>query len=192
MTTPAIEQVDGLPLFSGIVPQDIKPAIEKAIEHCKATIDEVVESNDFSYANVVAKIEEAENAILSFTEKNNDIASYEFVWRHARALAERNDYPVFRVCFITTFTSRLLEPYLCTNLVMRGVLPKINFIEYQQWQITLMKKGQIDDHAPDLIIALLHVDDVLPYLTNRHLSKSDELDQEENLFIEHLIILKYL
>ena len=39
MTTPAIEQVDGLPLFSGIKPEEIKPAIEKAIAHCKTTID---------------------------------------------------------------------------------------------------------------------------------------------------------
>ncbi len=63
MTTPAIEQVDGLPLFSGIKPEEIKPAIEKAIAHCKTTIDEVVASQDYSYANVVAKIEEADDRL---------------------------------------------------------------------------------------------------------------------------------
>ena len=63
MTTTAIEQVDGLPLFSGIRPEDIKPAIEKAIAHCKATIDEVVASSDYSYQNVVAAIEEADDRL---------------------------------------------------------------------------------------------------------------------------------
>ena len=61
MTTPAIEKTDGLPLFSGITPEQIKPAVESAIAQCKQTIDEVVESRDYSYANVVLKIEEVDD-----------------------------------------------------------------------------------------------------------------------------------
>ncbi|MEG3768339.1 oligopeptidase A [Alteromonas sp. 14N.309.X.WAT.G.H12] len=63
MTAPAIEQVDGLPLFSGIQPQDIKPAVEKAIAHCKATIEDVVASADYSYQNVVERIEDADDRL---------------------------------------------------------------------------------------------------------------------------------
>ena len=40
MTTPAIEMVDGLPIFSAIEPASIKPAIEKAIAACKSEISE--------------------------------------------------------------------------------------------------------------------------------------------------------
>ncbi len=61
MTTPAIEKTDGLPLFSGITPEQIKPAVESAIAQCKQTIDEVVESRDYSYANVVLKVEEVDD-----------------------------------------------------------------------------------------------------------------------------------
>ena len=56
MTTPAIELVDGLPLFSSIEPAQIKPAIEKAIAKCKLEIDEVVASKDYSYANLVLRL----------------------------------------------------------------------------------------------------------------------------------------
>ncbi|MBU3023450.1 oligopeptidase A [Aestuariibacter sp. A3R04] len=63
MTTSAIEHVEGLPLFSGIKPEDIKPAIEKAIAHCKATIEDVVSSQEISYQAVVATIEEADDRL---------------------------------------------------------------------------------------------------------------------------------
>lgn len=96
MTTPAIEQVDGLPLFSGIVPQDIKPAIEKAIEHCKSTIDEVVESNDFSYANVVAKIEEADDRLGKMwspvSHMNSVVSSDELREAHDACLPLLSEY----------------------------------------------------------------------------------------------------
>ena len=36
MTTPAIEMVDGLPIFSAIEPASIKPAIEKPLRRAKA------------------------------------------------------------------------------------------------------------------------------------------------------------
>ena len=39
MTTPAIEKVDGLPIFSAIEPDTIKPAVEKAIEQHKLKLD---------------------------------------------------------------------------------------------------------------------------------------------------------
>ncbi|QPG05976.1 oligopeptidase A [Salinimonas marina] len=63
MTQPAIEQVDGLPVFSQISPEQIKPAIEQAIAHCKQTIEEVVASADDSYANVVLRVEEADDRL---------------------------------------------------------------------------------------------------------------------------------
>ncbi|NDV91763.1 oligopeptidase A [Alteromonas sp. 345S023] len=63
MTTPAIEMVDGLPLFSSIEPKDIKPAIEKAIADCKQEIEDVVASKDYSYANLVLRLEEVDDRL---------------------------------------------------------------------------------------------------------------------------------
>ena len=63
MTTPAIELVDGLPIFSGIEADSIKPAVERAIEACKAEIDDVVASKDYSYQNVVLRLEEVDDRL---------------------------------------------------------------------------------------------------------------------------------
>ncbi len=96
MTTPAIEQVDGLPLFSGIKPEEIKPAIEKAIAHCKTIIDEVAESQDFSYANVVAKIEEADDRLgkmwSPISHMNSVVSSDELREAHDSCLPLLSEY----------------------------------------------------------------------------------------------------
>ena len=63
MTTPAIEMVDGLPIFSSITPESIKPAVENAIEQCKKEIEDVVASKDYSYKNVVQRLEESDDRL---------------------------------------------------------------------------------------------------------------------------------
>ncbi|GGW82723.1 oligopeptidase A [Alteromonas halophila] len=63
MTTSAIENVDGLPAFSDITPDQIKPAVERAIAHCKQEIEAVVDSQDYTYRNVVTRIEDADDRL---------------------------------------------------------------------------------------------------------------------------------
>jgi oligopeptidase A len=59
----AIENVSGLPLFSKIDTQDIVPAIEKAIENCKAVIENVVKNGQATYAQVVERIEDTDDVL---------------------------------------------------------------------------------------------------------------------------------
>ena len=59
----AIENVSGLPLFSQINTQDIVPAIKKAIENCKSTIDEVVKNGNATYAEVVERIDDTDDIL---------------------------------------------------------------------------------------------------------------------------------
>jgi len=59
----AIENVSGLPLFSQISTQDIVPAIKKAIENCKSTIDEVVKNGNATYAEVVERIDDTDDIL---------------------------------------------------------------------------------------------------------------------------------
>lgn len=59
----AIENVSGLPLFSQIDTQDIVPAIKKAIDNCKAVIEEVVENGQASYSQVIERIEDTEDVL---------------------------------------------------------------------------------------------------------------------------------
>jgi len=59
----AIENVSSLPLFSQIDTQDIVPAIKKAIENCKAVIEDVVENGQASYAQVIERIEDTDDVL---------------------------------------------------------------------------------------------------------------------------------
>ncbi len=63
MSTTAIQDLSGLPRFSDITPDQIKPAIEQAITDCKKTIEASLEQQDISWDNLIAPIEEVDDAL---------------------------------------------------------------------------------------------------------------------------------
>lgn len=63
MSTTAIQDLSGLPRFSEITPEQIKPAIEQAIATCKKTIEALLEQQDVSWDNLIAPIEEVDDAL---------------------------------------------------------------------------------------------------------------------------------
>ncbi|BFT31624.1 oligopeptidase A [Alteromonas sp. D210916BOD_24] len=96
MTTPAIEMVDGLPIFSSITPSSIKPAIEKAIERCKYEIEEVVASKDYTYQNVVQRLEESDDKLSKMfspvSHMNSVVSSDELREAHDACLPLLSEY----------------------------------------------------------------------------------------------------
>ena len=96
MTTSAIEKVDGLPAFSDITPEQIKPAVERAIAHCKQEIDAVVDSKDYTYKNVVARIEDADDNLSKVfspvSHMNSVVSSDELREAHDACLPLLSDY----------------------------------------------------------------------------------------------------
>lgn len=63
MSTTAIQDLSGLPRFSDITPDQIKPAIEQAITDCKKTIEASLEQQDISWDNLIVPIEEVDDAL---------------------------------------------------------------------------------------------------------------------------------
>ena len=96
MTTPAIEMVDGLPIFSAIEPASIKPTIEKAIAACKSEIDEVVASKDYSYKNLVLRLEEVDDRLSKIfspvSHMNSVVSSDELREAHDACLPLLSEY----------------------------------------------------------------------------------------------------
>lgn len=96
MTTPAIELVDGLPLFSSIDTQSIKPAIEKAITQCKQEIEDVVASKDYSYSNLVHRLEESDDRLSKMfspvSHMNSVVSSDELREAHDACLPLLSEY----------------------------------------------------------------------------------------------------
>ena len=63
MTNPLL-QTTSLPQFSKIKPEHIKPAVEQAIDNCKATIADVLANNtEFTWANLVAPVDEVDDVL---------------------------------------------------------------------------------------------------------------------------------
>ena len=63
MTNPLLQNTS-LPQFSKIKPEHIKPAVEHAINNCKATIADVLAHNtQFTWANLVAPIDEVDDVL---------------------------------------------------------------------------------------------------------------------------------
>jgi len=63
MTNPLLVS-NTLPQFSKIEPKHVKPAVEKAIEACKAVINEVLSNNtEYTWQNLVAPIDEVDDTL---------------------------------------------------------------------------------------------------------------------------------
>ncbi|MFC6441317.1 oligopeptidase A [Bowmanella sp. JS7-9] len=59
----SVAQAFALPTFSAISPDQIKPAVEQAISHCKSVIEQAVASGDVSYAGLILPIEQADDEL---------------------------------------------------------------------------------------------------------------------------------
>ena len=92
----AIEQVDGLPLFSKITPEQIVPAIKGAIETCKQAINQVVASGEASYAGLVEVLEESDDRLSKIWSPvghmNSVISSDELREAHDACLPLLSEY----------------------------------------------------------------------------------------------------
>ena len=63
MSNPLLVETS-LPQFSKIKPEHIKPAVEKAINHCRNTIEQVLADNsEYTWDNFIAPIDEADDAL---------------------------------------------------------------------------------------------------------------------------------
>ena len=63
MNNPLLSQ-SGLPAFSQIKPEHVKPAVEQAIENCKGTIKQVLENNQvFTWVNLIESIDEVDDVL---------------------------------------------------------------------------------------------------------------------------------
>jgi oligopeptidase A len=63
MANTPLQDLSGLPLFSQITPEQIQPAIEEAIAHCKGMITTLVNQTSFTWENFILPLEEADDQL---------------------------------------------------------------------------------------------------------------------------------
>lgn len=96
MSTTAIQDLSGLPRFSDITPDQIQPAIEQAIKTCKDTIEKLLEQDAYSWDNLVAPMEERDDALSRMwspvSHMNSVISSEDLRNAHDACLPLLSDY----------------------------------------------------------------------------------------------------
>lgn len=63
MTTNALQDLSGLPRFSDITPEQIKPAIEQSITDCKHCIETLLSQTTYTWDNFVAPLDEQDDKL---------------------------------------------------------------------------------------------------------------------------------
>lgn len=96
MTNP-LQGFEGLPPFKNIEPLHIKPAVEKAIEHCKSCIERVSQQEDgYTWDNLVAPLEEVNDIVSRIwspvSHMNAVVSSTELRQHHDDCLPLLSDY----------------------------------------------------------------------------------------------------
>jgi oligopeptidase A len=59
----ALQDLSALPRFSDISPEQIRPALEQGVAHCKTTIEQVLQQDNYSWENLVAPLEEVDDQL---------------------------------------------------------------------------------------------------------------------------------
>lgn len=63
MTTNALQDLSGLPRFSDISPEQIKPAVEQSIVDCKKCIETLLSQTNYTWNNFVAPLDEQDDKL---------------------------------------------------------------------------------------------------------------------------------
>ncbi|MCP4991321.1 MAG: oligopeptidase A [Colwellia sp.] len=89
-----------LPAFSQIKPDQVKPAVEQAIDNCKKVIEQVLANNDdFTWANLVMPIDEADDVLSKLwspvSHMNSVVSSDELRDAYESCLPLLSEYGTF-------------------------------------------------------------------------------------------------
>jgi oligopeptidase A len=92
----ALSDLSNNPVFSAIRTGDVLEQVKQAIENCLAVIDDVVESGEVSFANVVSRLEEADDELSRVfspvSHMNSVVSSDELRAAHDACLPLLSEY----------------------------------------------------------------------------------------------------
>lgn len=129
---------------------------------------------------------QAQGAVREFLDKEPGSAAMAFVAREATKCATKLELPKKRVAVLASFIVDPLEPVLTVTEFLAGRQLTFRSISYGQWYNALFETGQLDEFGPDVVLLLLHLEDVVPLLARRHLSASADLGKEADQFVSAL------
>lgn len=141
------------------------------------------ERDDFITACAGDDVARAAAALATFLAANPGTAAVEMAAKRSAEMATRLALPDFRLAILSSFTVDPLRPHLAVRAFQAGRRLSLLSIPYEQWFAALTAPGALDTFAPDMIVLMLHLEDVAPLLARRHLAAADRLEDEA----DHLV-----
>ncbi len=122
---------------------------------------------------------EAAQSIRAWLDEESSTARYSFVSN----LLQQSPSPSlrrFRIGLLSSFTHNALKPFLEVEAFLSGSSADTYFSGYDQWRQELMISGSgVDRFAPDVIVLMVHLEDLSPRLFARYFSLSQNEIEEE-------------
>ena len=93
-----------------------------------------------------------------------------------------------KIALLSSFTHRILRPFLEVEAVLRGLAFEPYFGDYDQWRQELMISGSgLDAFAPEIIVLMVHLEDLAPQLANLFFSLTpDQIRAEVSRSVDEI------
>jgi FkbH-like protein len=132
---------------------------------------EVCAANDLTAAQTV---------LCALLKAEPSTAAASFAQRQVEGMEAYQALQVLRIGILASFTAQPLTPHLALQQFIRGRRLEVEYWPYHQWFSTLAQKGDLDRFDADVVLLLLHLEDVAPLLALRHLAERDRLEEERS------------
>ena len=137
-------------------------------------------------ASTSGDIESARTVVRELFDINPKTALIEYACRKIEQVVADKGLPTYRIAFLPSFTLEPVAAHLSLRTFIHGWSATTAFWPYQQWDGVLSSPGDLDAFAPDAVALMLHLEDCVPTLAYTHLAGRAQLDDEIELFLEHL------
>ena len=128
----------------------------------------------------------AQAAVRELLAGEAKTAMTEYAFRHCDRLAEQRDMTERRIALLPSFTLQPLASHLGLRAFLHGWRAQTEFWPYDQWDRVLSEPKKLNAFEPDVVILMLHLEDVIPTLARQHLAEKDRLEKDIALFLSRL------
>jgi FkbH-like protein len=125
---------------------------------------------------------EVKTLLTHFLERRD----VDWLWNQLKKRSEDIHFEPFKMLVLSSFTLNLLEAPLGLQLASHQRFLISEFAPYQQWEMLLHHPETIVEKKVDVVQIFLHLEDVLPALSNNSILDEDFIVEQSTLFFERL------
>ena len=109
-------------------------------------------------------------ALDAFRTVDGSVQATHFCANQIKRFQNRTHALPLRIAILSSFTLELIEPALRVSEFCAGRDLIFQNFAYDQWASTLSIPGELDEFEADVVVLVLHLEDVAPLLASEHLA----------------------